>query len=222
MAIAVNDLRDEVAADLRDTSKVTWTNDDLLEYLNDGQRMIALLAPQAAVQVENLQLAAGVSQALTAPDHRLLNITHNMGTDGNTPGRAVRHADMADMDATAPNWRGETASAEVVCYMTDADAPSRFWVYPPQPSVSPGYVQVVVSTTPTNASAGGNISLADIYAPALREWMLYRAKSAEDEAAGGEPHWQRFMQIISAHTGHDMTKAPDASAPPYSKEAAQR
>lgn len=60
---------------LQDPTNVRWPADELLGWLNDGQREIVLQKPDAYSINEAVKLAAGTKQALPAAGIRLLAVT---------------------------------------------------------------------------------------------------------------------------------------------------
>lgn len=270
--IAGQEILSRAAIILQDTTNVRWPYDELLRWLHDGQRDIVLLKPDAHTKSEAMVLAISeTKQNLPTGGIQLLDVVRNMGTGGSTPGRAVTRTERYILDAQRPNWNTETGSATVKHYMFDERNPKVFYVYPPQPAASPGYVEVVYSASPdplidtwkaatviasgayvmatiidntlytatTPGTTGATeptwdttalattadgtvvwtaqasfivpqmISLDDIYASALLDYILYRAYSKDADLTPSAPqravgHYQAFMQTI---TGKEQSEA---------------
>lgn len=202
---------DRAAIILQDTSNVRWPAGELLSWLNDGQREIVGLAPDAYTRTENLLLSPGTKQTIPASGIRLIDIPRNMGVTGATPGRAIRPVDRAVLDAQRPDWHSESASTAVKHYTFDRRNPKVFYVYPPQPSVS-GYVEITYSASPPDVSAGQAISIDDIYANALLDYVLYRAYSKDAEytqnAERAQMHYKAALSSLSNKEGTDGTVEP--------------
>lgn len=167
---------------LNDTLAVRWTEAELLGWLNDGQREIVILRPDANTTIGNIAMAAGTLQTLPAGGYQLIDLTRNMGA-GSTPGKAIRLVPRELMDSGTPNWHASTASAVVSHYMYDLRSPTRFYVWPP--ATGGGNVEAVYSKAPTDVAAVGSvITLDDIYANPLTDYILYRAYSKNVEQPG--------------------------------------
>lgn len=148
---------------------------DWLSYLNDTQKAIVLAKPDANVQVAATQLAAGSKQSVTG-SIALIKLTRNMGTDGSTPGAPIHYVDWEQFNYIISTAYTATTSATAEVYSYDKDVPSIYYVYPPQPTSSMGYVEEVYAGMPTNLTAITDaISLPDIYETVILNGMLYRA-----------------------------------------------
>jgi len=201
MATAVNDLVDRAETLLHDEGNDRWDAADLIIFGSHGEVAIITRKPDAYVKNEAFVLVEGTLQ--TVDGTVLIDIVRNMGTDGSTEGAAITKVDKVVMDAADPDWHTATASATVKHWMADLRDPKRFWVYPPQPSSSFGYVQGVWAATPSELSAGGNINLDDIYKDALLDYILFRAFSIDaslhpNAAARALKHGQLFLDAIGS------------------------
>ncbi|MDO8310527.1 MAG: hypothetical protein Q7T25_01160, partial [Sideroxyarcus sp.] len=98
---------------LQDVTNIRWTQDELLRWLNDGQRAIVLERPEATAVNTSVLLVAGTKQTLPALGLRLLDLPRNMGVGGSTPGRAIRLVQREVLDAQLPDWHSMTASVPV-------------------------------------------------------------------------------------------------------------
>lgn len=188
---------------IQDTTGVRWPDTELLGWLNEGQREIVMLKPDASVKNESLALVAGTKQAIPSSGIILISVVRNMGVNGTTPGNAVRSIKRNVLDEQLPNWHASTASAVVIYVVTDPRNPKVFYTYPPQPAVNPGQVEIIYSAAPTDVAAVGNaISIDDIYSGSLLDYCLFRAYSKDAEYAGNEnramAHYQKFMETLGA------------------------
>jgi len=76
---------------------------------------------------------------------RLIRAVRNMGTDGVTVGPAIEHCDLDVLDSFNPDWHEASSNAEVQAVAYDERFPKQFFVYPPQPSDTPGWIQIAYS-----------------------------------------------------------------------------
>jgi hypothetical protein len=127
----------------------------------------------------------------------------NAGADGATPGAAIRQIERKVFERYQPNWSIDTADPVVVHAMYDAeDNNAVFYVWPPQPSV-PRFIEIIYSVRPViiaDALAGTKITIADYYANALLDYVLYRAFSKDSEYGNqsqeSQQHYKAFADAI--------------------------
>lgn len=186
---------------IQDVTGVRWPDTELLGWLNEGQREIAMLKPDSSVTNSSVQLVAGTKQAIPANGVTLISVVRNMGANGTTPGGAIRPIDRIVLDEQLPGWHTETANAATVYSCHDPRNPKVFYTYPPQPTVAPGQVEIVYSVSPTDiAATSAAISLDDIYSGSLLDYVLYRAYSKDVEYAGNEgravAHYKKFIDTL--------------------------
>jgi hypothetical protein len=200
---------------LQDTTGVRWPQtEELLLWLNDGQREIVLRKPDAYAQNEVVALIAGTKQSIPANGIQLLDVIRNMGTDGETPGRAVTRIDREILDEQRPNWHTEDASDETKHYTFDGQDPKRFYVYPPQAS-PPGKVEMVYASSPTDLpSLATTITLDDIYSGPLLDYVLYRAYSKDADLTPSAPeravaHYNSFLSALGAKSQIQEASSPN-------------
>lgn len=208
---------------LQDATGVRWDSTELLGWLNSGQREILVYKPNAYVKAQAVKLAAGTRQSLPADAVQLIDVPRNMGTNGASPGRAIRQTQRETLDATAPDWHTHPASATVKHFVFNLLDAKAFYVYPPQPASGQGYVEMVYGATPPDALSNGAISVDDIYETALLDYMLYRAFSKDSEfgdankAAG---HFNAFVACLTGKARSEMGANPAARAPARTTNAA--
>lgn len=209
--ILAKDVVAEVASILQDNNAASrrWPDGELLKYLNDGQREMAVWKPSLSTQITPIQLVAGTKQDVPEGVLEILRFTRNMGVDGATPGSVVTMCSMDDMDHADPDWHTATADAVVVNVMYDTEEDQlHFYVSPPQPAVSPSKLEAVQAISPAEATINGvnggvadsAITMDDIYKFALEAYMLYRAYSKERDYARDPVtagiNYQAFLHAI--------------------------
>lgn len=157
--VLASEIMADAAETLLDQNNTRWTDPVKFGYVNDGQRLAVLYKPDINVVIDSYQLVEGTKQTL--PDGTnsfqnpsaatlqecvaLLDIIRNMGTAGTTPGGAIDPVDLQYLNAFNTDWHAETAAAAVQSYAFDERYPKNFYVYPPQPAASQGYVEVSYS-----------------------------------------------------------------------------
>ena len=107
-------LLSRVESILQDTANVRWTEAELLNYINDGQREIANLKPDATALHSNVQLVTGTKQAIPTDGLRLLSVVRNMSdaSGGATGGKAIRLVARDILDTQEPNWHDPTVTGD--------------------------------------------------------------------------------------------------------------
>jgi hypothetical protein len=182
--ITAQSLIDKASTILQDAGAVRWTAAELLGWLNEGQRFIYHLRKDSSAKVTTMALAAGTRQTVPAEADLLLDIPRNATVSGTpavtTYGRALRKISQPLLDAQYPDWHLKTPQATAKEYMYDPRVPKVFYVYPP--SDGTGYVELKYSVAPAEVAAAANpITLDNVYATVLLDWMLMRAYAKETE-----------------------------------------
>ena len=117
------------------------------------------------------------------------------------------------MDSENPDWHNATASNTADHYVFDEDAPTTFYLYPPQTG-TPGHVEINYSNSPTDlGSLPATIDLPDIYMNPILDYVLYRAYSKDTEYAGNQQrssaHYQAFQNTLLQKSQSDLTTSPN-------------
>ncbi len=202
---------------LNDLLGVRWTSDELLGYLNEGQRALVNYKSNAYVRVRPVQLVPGTLQTLPADAIQLFDIVRNLGVNGATPGRAIRLTKRETLDAQVPNWHSAPASSESRHYMYAEASPRFFMVYPPQPTTAPGYVEVVYGALPPDVALGAPIAVDDVFENPLLDFVLARAwmKDTEFGADGtrSAAHMQAFVAALTGKAKNEAGASPNITAP---------
>ena len=217
MPIAAKDVIQRGVVTTQDTTSIRWPVGEWVRYLNDGQREIMLHRPDAFNKSAVIDCVAGTKQALPADGAKLIDVQRNSTV---TSKRAVRICSREILDAQMPNWHNIAGAAEIVHFMYDPREPKAFWVYPP--ATNTAKLEINYSATPTDIAepaAGseytavvGNISVADIYANALLDYMLYRGYLKDADYAGNAARAQAHYAAFATALGIDL-KATLSAAP---------
>ena len=78
MTVTVQSIVDRVQTTLQDTTGIRWpVVDELVLWINDAQREVALIKPDAAAMNETIPLVAGTKQSIPALGNRLLRVVRN-------------------------------------------------------------------------------------------------------------------------------------------------
>lgn len=173
-------LLDRIKVLLQDPDATRYPRAELLVWLNDGQREIAAIRPDASAKRATISLHAGTRQTVPNESSGLIDLVRNILTSPCRGSRAIRRVSMALLDSQAPDWHTRTSSSTVKEYVLDPRTPKTFYVYPP--ATEGVLVEAVYAVPPTPLSSEGTaISVDDIYANALVDYILFRAYAKETE-----------------------------------------
>lgn len=206
MATKVRSILNRAAALLNDEEHVRWEESELLEWLNDGQRVVAK-GPATDVYVlrDNITAVAGTVQDLPDDAIRLVDVVKNVSN-----GVAIVQSDYAIVDVMSTAWRSATQGAAEV-YFFDERNPKQFEVYPPQSGGE--LIEVVYNAQPSNAVVTGNITISDMYADSLIDYVVYRGLSKDTEDSA--PDLARATQFYRAFlTGIGYKDSVDTATEP--------
>lgn len=179
MATKVRSILNRAAALLNDEEFVRWEESELLEWLNDGQRVIARgPTTDAYVVRDNVTAVAGSVQSLPAAGIRLVDVVKNV-----SDGSSIRQSDLAMFDMLGGNWRHASPGlAENFFY--DERNPKEFEVFPPQ--IGGERIEIVYNAQPGDATVNGDIIIDDMYADSLIDYLAYRGFSKDTEDSSAE------------------------------------
>tara|TARA_X000001382_G_scaffold5992_1_gene4868 strand:+ start:5953 stop:6633 length:681 start_codon:yes stop_codon:yes gene_type:complete len=218
MAVSVASVIDRVQATIQDTVGIRWPESELVLWVNDAQREIVLFKPDANAANETITLVDGTKQSIPTDGNRLLRVIRNMSSSsGGNGGRSIRLVASEILDAQAPNWHdpavtGDAAHTAVVKhYIYDEQNPRNFYVYPGVSGNS--YIEIVYSKNPTTVTASDDLSIPDLYANSIMDYVLYRAYSKDAEYAANNQrsgqHYQLFIQSVTGKAQVDQVTTPN-------------
>lgn len=206
MAVTAQSVIERVATTLKDLEATRWATPELVRYLNDGQREIAVFRPDATVKSATMDCVKGAKQSLPADAAKMMDTVRN---DTATNTSAVRLVERKLLDVLEPNWYGRTGVDVIDHYMYDERNAREFYVYPPASVNAKLYitysalpVDVAIPADSTIFSdVNGNIGVADIYANALTDYVLYRAYTKDSEYGGNAnravAHYSAFTNALN-------------------------
>jgi hypothetical protein len=225
MSVTVQSVIDRVQKTLQDTTGVRWpVVDELVLWVNDAQREIALLKPDASAKNTTITLASGTKQEIPNDGNRLLRVVRNMSSAAtNSAGkRAVRIVSREVLDAQTPDWHdplvsGDAAHAAVVKhYVYDEQNPRNFYVYPGIAAASAAYLEIIYSANPNTVTQASNLDIPDIFGNAVMNYVLYMAYMKDADYAGNQQraasHFQLFMSSITGKAQLDAMTSPNFEA----------
>lgn len=230
MAITAQSVVRRVIDTLQDTTSVRWPVNELVRYLNDGQREIILNRPDAMVTNSTLTCVAGSKQSLPSNGAKLIEVVRNAAAASTK--RAVRMVNREILDAQTPNWHNLTGALETLHFMYDPRDPRVFYVYPP--ALTTTQLDIVYSAYPADitepadgaayTAVTGNISVPDIFGNVLQDYILYRAYSKDSEYAGNaqrsQNHYTAFGNALGIEVQATVGVAPNPVSNPNQAQRA--
>ena len=170
-----------------------WSDAELLTFLHDAELALVTARPDTLVSVVTHTCGAEARQSLPPDGIFFVDCLRNVN------GHPITRVDRAVLDRGYPQWVMDTGTV-VEHVMQDLRDPTHFWVYP----VCDG-ANVELTYTPTPPllpQAVDPINVADHWAPALADYMAYRALAsdldnpANQAVAGG--FYQAFLAKVQA------------------------
>lgn len=219
MSVTVQSVIDRAQTVLQDTTGVRWpVVAELVLWINDAQREIALLKPDASATNATVTLATGTKQDIPTAGNRLLKVVRNMSAASSGTGkRAVRLVDREVLDAQSPDWHDPTVAGDaahtaiVKHYVYDEANPRNFYVYPGV--AGSAYLEIIYSSNPIVVAQNGSLSIPDIYANAIMNYVLYMAYMKDAEYAGNaqraSSHYQLFTTSVTGKGQLDAITSPN-------------
>jgi len=177
-------------------SGTRWGIPSLMRLLNRAQLSIVVKKPSANITSASTVLVAGPRQSLPAGALQLIDIPYNMGVaPGTTIGRVITRVMKDFLDRSGPGWAlAALADDEVIHYSYDLSTPTVFWVYPSQPASGFGYVYLVYSAVPTEATITGAITIGDQWDAAIEDYILWRAFGKDAAISAAAQQRAQFYQ----------------------------
>ena len=198
---------------LQDPSFARWTRNELLGWVNDGQRQIILQVPNATNKLAVVPLVLGTKQAIPTDGWALLElIRFCQNSDGTGPGRAPRITSRELIDSYNPDWHSDEPALMPDSYIFDQQDQTAYYVYPP--STGKGYMFLNYSPTPVDlASETELVYIPDIYQTALLDYVMYRACSKDAEYAPGlqlaTGYYTTFIQTLASKRSAEAGNTPN-------------
>ena len=223
MTITAQSIIRRVVETLQDNTSIRWPVNELVRYLNDGQREVVLHRPDAMRTNAAVTLAAGSRQTLPTGGTKLIDVVRN--SSGNK--RAIRSTNREILDAQSPGWHNLTGVTEVLHFTYDPRDPTTFYVYPPA-AASGASVDVVYAAMPASitepadgalyTAVSGDIAVPDIYGNVLQDYVLYRCYTKDSTYAGNsaraQAHYTMFANALGIEIKATIAVAPTGAGNP--------
>lgn len=193
-----------------DESKIDFDDPEMLNLFNLTGRKMVTLQPKVHTRIRNLKMQVGNKQILSATPPvglEIVDVIRNMGTDGLTPGRAIRQTDRAFITRYVPTFSTDpvNADASIWDWWPLPEYPEQFYVHPR--SDGTGYLELEQAEVPADIvydAPGAWRSLAiptsDYYLDGYINGVLYQAYDDDTDIPGNTPrsqlYYQRFLMSL--------------------------
>lgn len=205
MTIFSDIITDDIEKQLNDTGQTLWTNETLFKYVTEAQNAIILLGVDANIVQAEFPLLQDAMQTIPEGGVRFIDILRNVA------GGPVRKIEKKVMDDVLPDWMIEQTETGIEHFMFEEERPTVFWVYP-APSTSTQKIALSYAKAVDLITADNDpITLPDIYIPAIKEYILWRCLSMENENMAislANQHLQNFYTLLGKkYQGGQILKA---------------
>ncbi len=170
MPITARAVIDRASRILFDAAQVRWPAEELLAWLNDGRREIAVARPDVYARTEAVSLLPGTRQL--ALGLRFFDAIRNVSATG-APGAPVRVIEREMLDVLDPLWHTRPATGTIRHFAFDERSPRVYWVYPQ--AAAGMKLEISYSRSPEDMVIDAELAEEDIYAGALVDYVCYRA-----------------------------------------------
>jgi len=169
------------------------SNDELLGFVNDALKECSIHAPQYFKTAGDYTCTGGqTEQAITFANAQAIVDVLRI-----KDGKAILPMDLMSMSAFNPNWASDTA-APAQNWTRYANDPLRFYIYPKAPDMQ--LLEVIYLRNPLVYALDDIIyEVPESAAPALADYVIYRAESRDDEHSNSGravSHYQAFVQKL--------------------------
>ena len=214
----VVDVLDRASIILQDADHVRFPNAELLKFFNDAQREVVLHRPDSNMQNASFTPADGSKQTIPSGGITLVDVVRNIG------GYAITQVERKILDETLPNWHNTTqdTTRKIEHFVFDAADPKTFYVYPKAIAASDS-IEIIYSSPPADIAISNfstdtqTITLDDVYANSLLDYILYRAYQKDAEFAGNAQksamHYQGFANSLGIKARVDGALSPRPATP---------
>ncbi len=193
-----------VRSTLLDAQKRSWSDDELVGYLNEFQRQTVFLKPDAHTTRAFIPLVAGTSQELPDDGVAVLEIGENEGS-----GRVATQINAELMTHANRFWPAATYELDVQHWSHDPRDPRRFEVTPPNNGY--GSVQCLYGAVPAQITLNDPIAYPDSYEHAAKCFVLAKAyaKNAQRQDLGkAESYMAQYKQALGIKSQAQAAVAP--------------
>lgn len=215
MSCNPSDIIEKAQIVLHDTTSIRWLPEELLGWYNDGRIELVNMRPDANAVTETVTPTASTAmQSIPDDAVQLLDI---IGNNSSSSSRGVSLVDRVLLDAQVPDWRVSTEDEEIIHYCYDEMNPRVYWLYP-RPSSASRLLMVYAKEPDAVTSASATTDELDaVYAPALLNYVLYRAYSKDADYASNHSRmteaYNAFQTCLGLRSSREKMDDPNIVQP---------
>jgi len=198
----------QVSKIVNDVSNITYSVSDLIDNINDAQKLITIYKPDALSETITYQITSADSkQKIPSGYRRLLSVIRNTG------GQAIRSAvsidSLTDIDL---NWHTKTG-ANIVNYAYDERTPDEFYIYP-VPASLPHSIELSLVKIPAEVvTQSDSITVNEVYSPIIVSWCAYRLLARDNDSqislAIANEHKNTVFSFLGIKSQSDLYISPN-------------
>ncbi len=199
----INSLRKN---ELSDPNAITWSDQDLLDVLNEAILMLLSYRPDANTIRTTVTLLDGAVQDIPNDGLRFLRMFNNVNPDA-TIGQAARYVDIVALNNSDPNWQSVPSGGIVHEYGFLNDNLTRYYVNPS--AVAGMQVQIEYSKIPDPITdVLDDFPIQATYIPAVKNLMMHILLSGDNNSGinTGKDHLAIAQSLLQIKTVVDKGK----------------
>lgn len=205
MALPASDVVTSARGTLIDAAKVTWSDAELIAYLNEAIQKTCFVKPDAFILFSEQTLSVGVVQGFDVDTNALIDIPKNTAS-----GKGITQVDKALLEAADPNWAATAGALDVEHYMVDPRSPRSFYVYPP--AIMGTSVTILKAVRPASlVNLSDEIPTVEASAPILIDYVLARAyakNSKKQDLTKSSYHMQQWAAALGLNAQTQVADTP--------------
>jgi hypothetical protein len=198
-----------------DESNDEYSEQNLVDLYNLAIKEIVNLVPSSSSETRTWRLSPTTQQNIPADAINLVDVISNMGSDGETPGAAIRETTLKVMKALLPGWESDPPAAIIENFFKIPESKTAFMVYPK--SDGTGHIMADITILPAIVlwDAGEDwkvavIGVDDTYSHAIINGMVYIAYDDDSDMPGNTPrsqmYYTRFLQDLGLRDQRMVTR----------------
>lgn len=218
MNLTIADVASLARVELQDAAKDYWTDQELLDYVNEARDVLYMAVPRVYEITETFTLVEGARQTLPNGSKRLFNLLENMTADSK---RFITPMNRELITRLRPGWRAEDSSDEILHFAYVETEPTVYEVYPP--AIVGTQVKGSYAKPPVKAVLdGGNLPTTALtnegeLARALVQYVVGKAfakqsDTSPDAGQRSQAAMGLFMQMVGAEDAGKRDSSPNTTA----------
>lgn len=198
-----------------DESNDEYSEQNLVELYNLAINEIVNLVPSSSTDTRSWKMSPTSQQVIPADAVGLVDVLVNMGTDGETPGAAIRESSLKIMKSLLPGWETVTPDAVIEHFIRIPESKTEFYIYPRSDGSNWLMAELVVLPAQLLWDAGelwkvAVIGVDDTYSHAVINGMVYIAYDDDSDMPGNTPRselfYRRFLQDLGLRDQRMVTR----------------